>query len=112
MGVALVGRLRKDPALGTLPTLPGPGALKKPRPKPKYGGGAIGRAQSTSHSVGWQQAEVVLFDKTIPKTFKTFLATKRSLAWIFVFRFLNSPPCWRSIEGVPRKFRSSVQPLL
>jgi len=74
-GVVLVSRLRKDAALWNLPTPPRRGERPKRGRKPKYGSKAISLAKRAAHQGGWQQAEFVLYGKTVTKTFKTFLAT-------------------------------------
>ena len=74
-GVVVVGRLRKDAALWSLPEPPRPGQPKKRGRKPKYGTQAISLAKRAAHRRGWQTEDFVLYGKTVTKTFKTFLAT-------------------------------------
>lgn len=71
-GITLVGRLRKDAALRSLP---GPQPASKRGRKPKYGTEVISLAKRAGHPKGWQQEEMTLYGKTVMKTFKTFLAT-------------------------------------
>lgn len=74
-GAVLVSRLRKDAALWSLPAPARPGARPRRGRKPTYGKQAISLAKRAGHRDGWQQAEFVLYGKTVTKTFKTFLAT-------------------------------------
>lgn len=74
-GLVIVSRLRKNAALRSLPELPRPGQPAKRGRKPKYGKGKISLAKRAAHRLGWQTADFVLYNKTVRKTFKTFLAT-------------------------------------
>jgi len=73
-GITLVGRLRKDAALRSLPGRQPSG--KRGR-KPKYGVDKISLAKRAGHQKGWQTQEMVLYGKKVTKTYKTFLATWR-----------------------------------
>jgi Transposase DDE domain len=70
--IKLVGRLRKDAALRTLP---GPQPEGKRGRKPIYGTEVISLAKRAGHRQGWQTEEMVLYGKKVTKTYKTFLAT-------------------------------------
>jgi len=70
--VTLVGRLRKDAALRSLP---GPQPSGKRGRKPIYGKEVISLAKRAAHKQGWQTEEMVLYGEKVTKTFKTFLAT-------------------------------------
>lgn len=71
-GITLVGRLRKDAALRSLPK-PQP-ASKRGR-KPIYGTDVISLSKRAGHRQGWQTEEMVLYGKKVTKTYKTFVAT-------------------------------------
>ena len=71
-GITLVGRLRKDAGLRSLP---GPQPASKRGPKPKYGTETISLAKRAGHPQGWQQEEMSIYGETVTKTYKTFLAT-------------------------------------
>jgi DDE superfamily endonuclease len=71
-GITLVGRLRKDAALRSLP---GPQPAGKRGRKPKYGKEVVSLAKRAGHSKGWQQEEMLLYGVKVTKTYKTFLAT-------------------------------------
>lgn len=75
LGVTVVGRLRKDAALRTLPT----SKDRKGRGSRRiYGTGVISLAKRAAHPKGWRQIECVLYGgKRVSKTYKTFLATYR-----------------------------------
>ena len=74
-GVVVVSRLRKDAALRSVPLPPRPGQ-PAPRGRPrKYGPHALSLAKRAAHARGWQQQELVLYGRTVTKTYKSFLAT-------------------------------------
>jgi hypothetical protein len=70
--MTLVGRLRKDAALKSLPEEQPAG--KRGR-KPKYGKKVVSLAKRAGHRAGWQEEEMVLYGVTVTKRYKTFLAT-------------------------------------
>src|SRR4051812_48931840 len=71
-GWVVVGRLRRDAALWSLP-LPKPPS--QPGPQPTYGKGRLSRALRAGHKQGWQQVECEQYGGRVTKTCKTFLAT-------------------------------------
>ncbi|MBU4179836.1 MAG: transposase [Actinobacteria bacterium] len=76
-GVVVVGRLRKDAALRTLPPALRRGqrpARGRPR---KYGKNKISLAKRAGQKRGWQTAVCLVYGELVTKTFKTFLATYR-----------------------------------
>jgi DDE superfamily endonuclease len=74
-GVIVVSRLRKDAALRSVPPPPDPRRRKGPGRPALYGKQAISLAKRAAHKRGWQQEDLLLYGKTVRKTFKTFLAT-------------------------------------
>ena len=74
-GVTIVGRLRKDAALHDLPpklktgVRPGRG-----RPR-KYGQHKLSLAKRAGQRRGWIAADCLLYNKSVTKQYKTFLAT-------------------------------------
>jgi len=73
-GWVVVGRLRKDAALWSVP---GPKTPGRRGPAPTYGKERISLAKRAGHQGGWQQVECVQYGKKVVKTVKTFLATWR-----------------------------------
>jgi hypothetical protein len=74
-GFTVVGRLRKDAALWSLPeTTRRPGQRG---PLPTYGKQRLHLAKRAGQSRGWEQIECVQYQKRVTKTYKTFLATWR-----------------------------------
>jgi len=72
-GVVVVGRLRKDAALWSLPDL-----VRRPGqrgPLPSYGKERFDLAKRAGQTRGWQQVECVQYGARVVKTIKTFLAT-------------------------------------
>jgi hypothetical protein len=74
LGVIVVGRLRKDAALHTMPETVDPKKRKRGQPR-KYGKDRISLAKRAGHREGWQTDEFVLYNKKVKKKYKTFLAT-------------------------------------
>jgi len=74
-GVVVVGRLRKDAALRDLPPKRKKGQHRgRGRPR-KYGKNRLSLAKRAGHRGGWKTIECVLYNQTLTKTYKTFLAT-------------------------------------
>ena len=74
-GVVVVGRLRKDAALRDLPPKRKKGQHRgRGRPR-KYGKNRLSLAKRAGHRGGWKTIECVLYNQTVTKTCKTFLAT-------------------------------------
>jgi hypothetical protein len=74
LGAIVVGRLRKDAALYTVPEVVDPKKRKRGQPR-KYGKDRISLAKRAGHREGWQTGEFVLYHKKVKKTYKTFLTT-------------------------------------
>ena len=73
--VVVVGRLRKDAALRDLPPKRKKGQRRgRGRPR-KYGKNKISLAKRAGQKRGWQTVECTLYNETVTKTYKTFLAT-------------------------------------
>lgn len=75
-GATIVGRLRKDAALRDLPRKPRRGQRRRGRP-PKYGKHRISLVKRAAHRGGWQAAKCTVYNQTVIKLYKTFLATYR-----------------------------------
>lgn len=69
--VAVVGRLHKDAALRDLPPKRH-GGRGRPR---KHGKNRISLAKRAGQTRGWLQMECTAYNKTVIKTYKTYLAT-------------------------------------
>jgi len=74
-GVTVIGRLRKDAALTSLPPPRKPKGQNPVGKPPTYGKQQINLARLAVHPGGWQEAECNVYGKTVVKVFKTFLAT-------------------------------------
>src|SRR5262245_1333439 len=72
-GFTVVGRLRKDAALWSLPPTKRPKG--KRGPMPTYGKQRISLATRAGQKRGWQQVECVQYGRKVTKTVKSFLAT-------------------------------------
>jgi hypothetical protein len=74
-GAVVIGRLRKDAALRDLPPKLKKGQRRsRGRPR-KYGKNRFSLAKRAGQRRGWQTIECVLYNETVTKTYKTFLAT-------------------------------------
>ena len=73
-GATVVGRLRKDAALHSLPEKPKRAQRGRPR---KYGKDKLSLAKRAGQPRGWETVECTVYGKTVTKTYKTFLATYR-----------------------------------
>lgn len=74
-GFTVIGRLRKDAALWSVPEptrRPG-----QPGPLPTYGKQRLNLAKRAGQKRGWQQVECVQYGQKVVKTYKSFLATWR-----------------------------------
>ena len=71
-GVVVVGRLRKDAALWSVPKPCSSKGRGRPR---KYGQDRISLAKRAGARGGWQTEEFELYGKRVTKTYKTFLGT-------------------------------------
>ena len=70
-GATVVGRLRKDAALRTLPP---PRRPARGRPR-KYGAQRISLAKRAGQQRGWETCVCTVYGQTVTKVYKTFLAT-------------------------------------
>jgi DDE superfamily endonuclease len=71
-GYTVVGRLRKDAALFSLP-LPKPASRRGPQAT--YGKDRLSLAKRAGQTRGWQEVKCVQYNKEVTKTVKTFQAT-------------------------------------
>jgi SRSO17 transposase len=74
-GWVVVGRLRKDAALWSLP---GPKPQGRRGPAPTYGKERVSLSKRAGQTRGWQEVVCVQYGKQVVKTIKTYLATWRS----------------------------------
>jgi hypothetical protein len=74
-GTTVIGRLRKDAALRDLPRRLRRGQRRGPGRPPTYGKNNISLAKRAGHRQGWQTIDCTAYGETLPKTYKTFLAT-------------------------------------
>jgi hypothetical protein len=72
--LVVVGRLRKDAALCDVPRTPKRPRRGRPR---KYGKNKISLAKRAGQPRGWRTVDCVLYNETVSKLYKTFLATYR-----------------------------------
>jgi hypothetical protein len=73
-GYVVVGRLRKDAALWSLPE---PKPASRPGPQATYGKQRLSLAKRAGQTRGWQEVTCVQYGEEVTKTVKTFVATWR-----------------------------------
>ena len=93
LGVIFVSRLRKDAALCTLPKPRRPGQIGGTR---RYGKEKISVAKRAAHRLGWQTVDVVMYGKSVTKTYKTFLATWRPIGGVIRVVIVREKDGWQS----------------
>jgi len=72
--IVVVGRLRRDAALWSVPAEVPSGQRRPGRPR-KYGAQRLSLAKRAGQTRGWQTLSVVQYGRAVLKTYKTFLAT-------------------------------------
>jgi DDE superfamily endonuclease len=90
-GWVVVGRLRKDAALWSVP---GPKPRGQPGPAPTYGKERLSLAKRAGHKEGWQQVECVQYGAKVTKTIKTFLATWRPAGGLIRVALVREEDGW------------------
>ena len=81
-GTTVVGRLRKDAHLRSLPPTEKPGQRRR-RGRPRiYGENRISLAKRAGQPRGWQTLTCTLYNQQCAKTYKTFLATYRPIGGV------------------------------
>lgn len=73
-GATVVGRLRRDAALWSVPEVVAPGQRQRGRPR-KYGKDRISLAKRAGHRHGWSRDTFLLYGEEKVVCYKTFLAT-------------------------------------
>jgi hypothetical protein len=81
-GATIVGRLRKDAALRDLPRKLRRGRRRPPGRPATYGKNRISLAKRAAHREGWQVAQCAVYNRTVTKLYKTFLATYQSVGGV------------------------------
>lgn len=74
VGATVIGRLRKDAALWSVPEPVAPGQRKRGRPR-TYGAERLSLAKRAGHARGWERGTFTLYGAQVLVCYKTFLAT-------------------------------------
>jgi len=90
-GWVVVGRLRKDAALWSLPE---PKQQGRRGPAATYGKERVALAKRAGQKRGWQEVGCVQYGKQVVKTIKTFLATWRSAAGVIRVVLVQEEDGW------------------
>jgi DDE superfamily endonuclease len=93
---AVVGRLRKDAALWSVPEPVAPGQRRRGRPR-QYGAERISLAKRAGHGRGWEYGTFLLYGEQVQVCYKTFLATykpARGLIRVVIVREVDRS--WRA----------------
>lgn len=91
LDITVVGRLRRDAALRSLPEEPPAG--KRGR-KPIYGDRHIDLAKRAGQPDGWIEEEMVVYGKVKTKRYKTFLATWAPAGGVIRVVLVDEPTGW------------------
>ena len=95
-GWVVVGRLRQDAALWSLP-LPKPPS--QPGPQATYGKQRLSLAKRAGQKRGWQPVECVQYGETVTKTIKTFLATWKPAGGVIRVVLVQEDDGWVAFFG-------------
>lgn len=94
--VVLVGRLRRDAALWSVPPALRPGQ-KRGRGQPrKYGTERLHLAKRAAHRQGWQEVECFQYQQRVRKQVKTFLATYKPAGGLIRVVIVKEKDGWRA----------------
>jgi hypothetical protein len=94
VGVVLVGRLRRDAALWSVPVAAVPGRRRgRGRPR-KYGRQRLQLAKRAAQPLGWQHVECFQYQHQVVKTVKTFLATYQPAGGLIRVVIVKEPEGW------------------
>lgn len=95
-GLTVVGRLRKDAALWSVPVPVPPNRRKQGRPR-TYGKNKISLAKRAGHQQGWTEATFMLYGKEQTVCYKTFLATYKPAGGLIRVVIVREPDgSWRA----------------
>jgi hypothetical protein len=95
-GATVVGRLRKDAALWSVPAPVPPGQRRRGRPR-KYGNDKLSLAKRAGHRQGWTWETFTLYGKEVRTCYKTFLATYKPAAGLIrVVLVREENDAWRA----------------
>ena len=94
-GVVVVGRLRRDAALRSVPQNLPPGQRRRGRPR-VYGKERLNLAQRAGQRRGWQSVEARLYGRKQTKRIKTFLATWRPAGGLVRVLIVQEEHGWRA----------------
>jgi hypothetical protein len=92
--VVLVGRLRQDAALWSLPPAHPEGQRRGPGRPPKYGKQRLSLAKRAAQPRGWQEVECFQYQEVVRKTVKTFLATYKPAGGLIRVVLVKEASAW------------------
>jgi len=81
VGATVIGRLRRDAALRSVPEPVAPGQRRRGRPR-KYGADRLSLAKRAGHARGWERGTFTLYNKQVLVCYKTFLATYKPVGGV------------------------------
>lgn len=95
-GATVVGRLRKDAALWSVPVPVPPSRRRRGAPR-KYGPKRISLAKRAGHRQGWMRETFTLYGKQTVACYKTFLATYKPVGGLIrVVLVRDNDGAWRA----------------
>jgi hypothetical protein len=94
-GVTVIGRLRRDAALWSVPRNSPPGQRRRGRPR-TYGPDKLSLTLRAAQHRGWQFVEARLYGQTQAKRIKTFLATWKPAGGLVRVLIVQEEHGWRA----------------
>jgi hypothetical protein len=95
VGVVVVGRLRCDAALRSVPVTPPPGQRRRGRPR-LYGQERLSLAKRAAQRRGWEQVEVTIYGRKETKRVKSFQATWQPAGGVIRVVLVSEEKSWRA----------------
>jgi DDE superfamily endonuclease len=93
--IVVVGRLRRDAALWSVPPAVPAGRRRPGRPR-RYGRQRFSLAKRAGQARGWQTVAVVQYQQRVTKTIKTFLATWKPAGGLIRVVLVREEDGWRA----------------
>jgi hypothetical protein len=108
--LVLLGRLRKDAALWSLPPLSADGHKRGPGRPPTYGKKRLHLGKRAAHAQGWEEVACFQYQRLVRKKVKTFLATYKPAGGLIRVVIVREKEGW--LAYYCQDVRASVKDIL